>query len=221
MAGVFGRPGAAVTDPLHSRAQFETELRQCNGRRTHPIAPAFLRIQPRETYMPAVSIALRARVCRTTLAIAILLGSLPLTAQAPTGRIVGRILDGATGQGLPDVGVQVVGTTLGVSSGIDGRYTLPDVPAGTVTIQVRRLGYRAEDRHRDRARRRDRRSSRTSPWRRDDHAHGAGRDRVSGAGLGERGARRAAHGDRRRQQHNDRADRAERRTAMPRRPYSG
>ena len=91
--------------------------------------------------MPAVSIALRARVRRFTLAIAILSGSLPLTAQVPSGRIVGRILDAATGQGLPDVGIQVVGTTLGVSSGIDGRYTLPVIPAGTVTLQVRRLGY--------------------------------------------------------------------------------
>ncbi|HUQ82836.1 MAG TPA: TonB-dependent receptor, partial [Gemmatimonadaceae bacterium] len=57
------------------------------------------------------------------------------------GRIVGRILDAATGQGLTDVGVQVVGTTLGSSSGIEGRYAVANIPAGTVTIQVRRLGY--------------------------------------------------------------------------------
>ena len=69
----------------------------------------------------------------------------PLAAQqaAPpqTGRIVGRILDAASGQGLPDVGVQVVGTTLGAMSGVGGRYVLPAVAAGTVTIQVRRLGF--------------------------------------------------------------------------------
>jgi TonB-dependent receptor len=72
----------------------------------------------------------------------------PLRAQQPsappparTGRIVGRILDAATGQGLSDVGVQIVGTTLGTSSAIEGRYAVPNVPAGTVTIQVRRLGY--------------------------------------------------------------------------------
>jgi len=92
--------------------------------------------------MPVISIALRARVRRTTLAIAAaLFSAIPLAAQAPTGRIVGRILDAGTGQGLTDVGIQVVGTTLGASSGIDGRYTLPPIPAGTVTIQVRRLGY--------------------------------------------------------------------------------
>ena len=66
------------------------------------------------------------------------------TADAPkqrTGRIVGRIIDATTGQGLADVGVQVVGTTLGTTSAIEGRYSVPGIPAGTVTIQVRRLGY--------------------------------------------------------------------------------
>lgn len=61
-------------------------------------------------------------------------------AQGPTGRIVGRVIDATTGQGIPDVGLQVVGTTLGAMSGVDGRYTLPAVPAGTVTLSVRRLG---------------------------------------------------------------------------------
>ena len=59
----------------------------------------------------------------------------------PTGRIVGRVIDVATGQGISDAGVQVVGTTLGVQSGIDGRFVLSKIPAGTVTIQVRRIGF--------------------------------------------------------------------------------
>ncbi|MGQ0767135.1 MAG: TonB-dependent receptor domain-containing protein [Gemmatimonadota bacterium] len=63
------------------------------------------------------------------------------TPSANTGRIVGRIIDAASGQGLPDVGVQIVGTTLGVRSGVEGRYVVANVPAGTVTIQVRRLGF--------------------------------------------------------------------------------
>jgi TonB-dependent receptor-like protein/carboxypeptidase family protein len=68
----------------------------------------------------------------------------PARGQQPplyVGRIVGRILDAGTGSGLPDVGIQIVGTTLGATSGIDGRYSVPNVPAGTVTIQVRRIGY--------------------------------------------------------------------------------
>ena len=63
-------------------------------------------------------------------------------AQAPTtGRLVGRVIDAANGAGLSDAGVQVVGTTLGTMSGVDGRFTIVNVPAGTVTITVRRIGY--------------------------------------------------------------------------------
>lgn len=61
-----------------------------------------------------------------------------------TGRITGRILDAKTGAGLADVGVQLVGTTMGTMSGVDGRFTLPAVPAGTVTLQARRIGYQAK-----------------------------------------------------------------------------
>jgi hypothetical protein len=59
----------------------------------------------------------------------------------PTGRIAGRIIDARTGLGLSDVGIQVVGTTRGTMSGIDGRYSLPSIDAGTVTLHVRRIGY--------------------------------------------------------------------------------
>lgn len=69
----------------------------------------------------------------------------PLRAQTlPTGRIVGRVIDATTGQGITDAGVQVVGTTTGVQTGVDGRFTLAKVNAGTVTIQVRRIGYVAK-----------------------------------------------------------------------------
>ncbi len=68
-----------------------------------------------------------------------------LGAQTPTagttGRIVGRIIDASSGVGLSDAGVQVVGTTIGAMSGVDGRFTIPNAPAGTVTLQVRRIGY--------------------------------------------------------------------------------
>src|SRR5689334_19340319 len=64
------------------------------------------------------------------------------SAQAPTtGRIVGRVIDAANGSGLTDVGLQVVGTSLGTMSGVDGRFAINAVPAGTVTLIVRRIGY--------------------------------------------------------------------------------
>lgn len=67
-----------------------------------------------------------------------------LTAQqadaASRGRITGRVLD-PQGAGMSDVGIQVVGTTLGAMSGVDGRFTLASVPAGTVTLLARRIGF--------------------------------------------------------------------------------
>lgn len=68
--------------------------------------------------------------------------ALPAQQATPTtGRIVGRVIDAASGSGLAAVGIQVVGTTLGAQSGVDGRFTIAGVPAGTVTLTVRRIGY--------------------------------------------------------------------------------
>lgn len=60
---------------------------------------------------------------------------------APTGRITGRILDAGTGERVTAAHVQVVGTHLGIQSDGDGRFTIIRVPAGTVTLQVRRIGF--------------------------------------------------------------------------------
>ncbi|MDP1889261.1 MAG: carboxypeptidase regulatory-like domain-containing protein, partial [Gemmatimonadaceae bacterium] len=57
------------------------------------------------------------------------------------GRVVGRIIDAGTGQGLSDVAVQLVGTKAGTMSGVDGRFAISGVPAGTVTLFARRIGY--------------------------------------------------------------------------------
>ncbi len=68
-----------------------------------------------------------------------------LKAQSGTsGRIVGRVIDGATGQPVTGAAVQLVGTTVGAQSGVDGRYTVMGVPAGTVSFLVRRIGYTAK-----------------------------------------------------------------------------
>jgi outer membrane receptor protein involved in Fe transport len=81
---------------------------------------------------------------RTIFAAALLacgLAAQPLAAQF-TGKLVGRVIDAATGGGLSTAGVQVVGTTgLGASSAVDGKYSISGIPAGTVTIFVRRVGY--------------------------------------------------------------------------------
>src|SRR5215204_1207808 len=103
------------------------------------------------TIPSVLELAVRARFIGSLVAFATI-GNLavarPLSSQqasadrpAATGRIVGRILDATTGQGLADVGVQIVGTTLGGMSGVEGRYVVANIPAGTITLPVRRLGY--------------------------------------------------------------------------------
>ncbi|MBA3656380.1 MAG: TonB-dependent receptor [Gemmatimonadaceae bacterium] len=62
-------------------------------------------------------------------------------ANSQGARVAGRIIDGQTGAGLTDAGVQITGTTTGTMSSIDGRYVIGRVPAGTLSITVRRLGY--------------------------------------------------------------------------------
>ncbi|HET6680913.1 MAG TPA: TonB-dependent receptor [Gemmatimonadaceae bacterium] len=92
--------------------------------------------------MTASYSAHRSTLILAKLAALLMLLAAPLYSQeARTGRIVGRVIDAEGGMGLPDVGVQLVGTTKGTQSGVDGRFTLVDVPAGTVTLQVRRLGF--------------------------------------------------------------------------------
>ena len=59
---------------------------------------------------------------------------------AARGRITGRVLD-PQGNGMSDVGIQIVGTTIGALSGVDGRFAVINVPAGTVTLMARRIGF--------------------------------------------------------------------------------
>lgn len=63
---------------------------------------------------------------------------------ARTGRIVGRVVDATSGAGVSDVQVRVEGTTLGALSGVDGRFTIAGVPAGNVSLLVRRIGFQAK-----------------------------------------------------------------------------
>jgi outer membrane receptor protein involved in Fe transport len=80
-----------------------------------------------------------------TLAIALLIGlaAIPAAAQQATGRITGRIINSQDGQGIAEVQIAVVGipTPITARSGVDGRYTLNGVPAGTVTVQTLRMGF--------------------------------------------------------------------------------
>lgn len=70
--------------------------------------------------------------------------SLDAQSTAATGRLTGQVIDQSSGTPLSDAGVQVVGTRLGSITSADGRYTIVGIPAGTVTIHVRRIGFQAK-----------------------------------------------------------------------------
>src|SRR5690606_27899359 len=62
-------------------------------------------------------------------------------AQAAPGRLVGRVVDAS--QGAPIAGAEVagVGGTASAVTALDGRYTMNNLPAGTVSVRVRMIGY--------------------------------------------------------------------------------
>jgi hypothetical protein len=68
--------------------------------------------------------------------------SLPAQAPVPTGRITGTVVDQVTRHPLADAQVLVAGTTLAARSDSAGRFVVSQVPAGTHTLRIARLGYR-------------------------------------------------------------------------------
>jgi iron complex outermembrane receptor protein len=66
-------------------------------------------------------------------------GQLP--AQFQSGTITGRVVDGMTSEVIEGAVVTLVGTRRITSTGPDGTFTLTDVPAGTVFVTARLIGY--------------------------------------------------------------------------------
>src|SRR5688572_29832332 len=63
-----------------------------------------------------------------------------LGAQA-TGTITGRVVDSTGAQPITGVTVVVEGTQRGAVTGGDGTFRITGVPAGTVSLRARRIGY--------------------------------------------------------------------------------
>ncbi|MEI2719355.1 MAG: TonB-dependent receptor [Gemmatimonadales bacterium] len=63
-----------------------------------------------------------------------------LSAQG-TGRIVGRIVDADGSIPLGGARIAIVGTPRMAQSAVDGRYSLTNVPAGTVSLRITNIGY--------------------------------------------------------------------------------
>ncbi|MDX1429849.1 MAG: carboxypeptidase-like regulatory domain-containing protein, partial [Rhodothermales bacterium] len=57
------------------------------------------------------------------------------------GTIQGTVTDAGTGEALPGANVGIVGSLVGTTTDLDGRYSFEVVPSGTYTVRVSFVGY--------------------------------------------------------------------------------
>ena len=69
---------------------------------------------------------------------------LPALAAAQQATVSGRVSAEGSGEPLPEARVFLVGTTLSVATGPDGRYTMRGVPSGSAEVRVIRVGYQEQ-----------------------------------------------------------------------------
>src|SRR5687767_5493436 len=62
-------------------------------------------------------------------------------ANAQTGKLAGRIVDAATGDGLPGANILVIGSDVGSATEIDGHYMILNVRPGTYSIRASLIGF--------------------------------------------------------------------------------
>jgi TonB-linked SusC/RagA family outer membrane protein len=98
--------------------------------------------------LPFTSFLTRRRLASRsfTLCTALALGltSVGAQAQAPTGTVTGRVTDATAAAPVVGANVRVNGSQIGAQTGQDGRYTLRGVPAGSIVVQVTRIGFQAK-----------------------------------------------------------------------------
>ena len=88
----------------------------------------------RRTVIPFIRVV----VCTAVVGLATLYAT-PAVAQ--TGKIVGTVVEGATGETLPGVNVFIEGTTQGTITNIDGEYIIIGVRPGTYTVVASFVGF--------------------------------------------------------------------------------
>lgn len=64
-------------------------------------------------------------------------------ALSQTGSVTGSVLDQVTREPLPAANVQVVGTALGASTDLEGRFVIRNVPTGTFQVRGSLVGYQS------------------------------------------------------------------------------
>ncbi|MCZ4222005.1 TonB-dependent receptor [Pedobacter rhodius] len=70
---------------------------------------------------------------------------LSIAAYAQTGKISGTVSDKKTGETLIGVTVKIKGTTKGVSTDVDGKYTLQAMANGKYTLEFSYVGYQTKE----------------------------------------------------------------------------
>ncbi|HEY9515513.1 MAG TPA: SusC/RagA family TonB-linked outer membrane protein [Gemmatimonadaceae bacterium] len=82
-------------------------------------------------------------LCRLLLYAGASLGAAPaLTFAQGAGTVVGRVIDAASRQPVPSAQISIVGSSAGALTNESGRFVIPGVPAGAVTVRAARIGYR-------------------------------------------------------------------------------
>ncbi len=66
----------------------------------------------------------------------------PMVSSGPGGKIVGKVVDAATGEPLPGVNVIIVETQTGAATDLEGEYIILNVPPNTYQIRASMVGYR-------------------------------------------------------------------------------
>ncbi len=70
------------------------------------------------------------------------LSSLAQSSERLNGSLIGRVVDAATQEPLIGANIQIVGTSLGTVSKIDGSFLIDRLPLGTYAVQVTMIGYK-------------------------------------------------------------------------------
>ncbi len=63
------------------------------------------------------------------------------TSKLAYGQVSGKVLDRNTGETIIGANVIIEGTTVGVATGLEGEFTLPNIPVGDMNIQVSFISY--------------------------------------------------------------------------------
>ena len=61
-----------------------------------------------------------------------------------SGTISGTVVDKGSGDGLPFANLQLQGTSIGTSTGVDGEFTIHQIPAGEYTLIATYIGFKEQ-----------------------------------------------------------------------------